>query len=100
LKASQKIGAKKTKKQKLGQRNLPSPTSFRGELLSVGGEMTVADGGSPKISLLWKSPKLMDEIGGDAQVKKLQSSDKAVCGAEKQSSSSLQKSVTISDCVV
>jgi hypothetical protein len=42
----------------------------------------------------------MDEIGGDAQVKKLQSSDKAVCGAEKQSSSSLQKSVTISDCVV
>jgi hypothetical protein len=41
----------------------------------------------------------MDETGGDAPNKKLKLSDKAICGVEKQSSS-LQKSVTISDSVV
>jgi hypothetical protein len=35
-------------------------TYFKGELLSVSGEMTVADGSAPKLSLLWKSSKLMD----------------------------------------
>jgi hypothetical protein len=62
--------------------------------------MIVTDGGAPKLSLLWKSSKLMDETRGDAQTKKLQLSGKAVCGVEKQSSSSLQKSVTIYDYVV
>jgi hypothetical protein len=37
-------------------------TSFRGELLSVSGEVVGADDGVPKFSLLWKSPKLMGEI--------------------------------------
>jgi hypothetical protein len=36
-------------------------TSFRGELLSVGGQVASEDGGSPMFSLLWKSPKLMGE---------------------------------------
>jgi hypothetical protein len=36
-------------------------TSFRGELLSVSGGMTIVDGGAPKLSLLWKSPKFVDE---------------------------------------
>jgi hypothetical protein len=32
-------------------------TSFRGELLSVGGEVISADGDALEFSLLWKSPK-------------------------------------------
>jgi hypothetical protein len=42
----------------------------------------------------------MDETGGEAPTKTLQLSGKAVCGAEKQPSSSLKKSIAISDCVV
>jgi hypothetical protein len=56
-------------------------TSFRGELLSVSGEVIVADGGVPEFCLLWKSPKLMGETGGDAPKKNLQLSGKVVCGA-------------------
>jgi hypothetical protein len=75
-------------------------TSFTGELLSVSDETTVADGGAPKLSLLWKSPKFMDETGGDVPTKKLRLSSKVICGADKQSFSSLQRSVTISDRVI
>jgi hypothetical protein len=71
--------------------------SFRGELLSVSCETDVADGGAPKLSLLWKSPKFMDDTGGDSPMKTLQLSSKAVCDLEKQPSSSLKKSSAISD---
>jgi hypothetical protein len=69
-------------------------------LLSVSDETTVADGGAPKLSLLWKSPKFMDGTGGDVPTKKLRLSSKVICGADKQSFSSLQRSVTISDRVI
>jgi hypothetical protein len=72
-------------------------TSFRGELLSVSGG---ADHGIPKFSLLWKSPKLMGETGGDAPKKKLRLSGKTISVAEKQTSSSLQKPLMISDFAV
>jgi hypothetical protein len=75
-------------------------TSFRGELLSVSGELVDADGGVPKFSLLWKSPKLMGETRGYAPKKKLQLTSKTISVAEKQTSSSLQKSVMFSDSVV
>jgi hypothetical protein len=74
-------------------------TSFRGELLSVSGEVIGTDGGVHKFSLRWTSSKLMGEAGGDASKKKLRLSGKAVSGAEKQTSS-LQKSMTIFDSVV
>jgi hypothetical protein len=51
-------------------------TSFRGELLSVGGQVVSADVGSPKFSVLWKSPKLVSDTGGDALKKTLRLSAK------------------------
>jgi hypothetical protein len=75
-------------------------TSFKGELLSVGGQVVGADGGSPKFSVLWKSPKLVSDIGGDALKKTLRLSAKTTITAEKQTSSSLQKSLTISDSAI
>jgi hypothetical protein len=39
-------------------------TSFRGELLSVGGQVAGANGGSPQFSVLWKSPKFVGATGG------------------------------------
>jgi hypothetical protein len=98
------------RREELPENQDPSPSvvaynesfgmSFKGQLSSFSGEMTITDGDSPKLSLLWKSPKLMDATGADASTKKLQLSGKAVCGAEKQSSSSLKKYVAIFDCVV
>jgi hypothetical protein len=73
-------------------------TSFRGELLSVSCEMAVADGGTSKLPLLWKSSKFMDDTEGDAPIKTLQLSSMTVCDLEKQPSFSLKKSSTISDC--
>jgi hypothetical protein len=72
-------------------------TSFRGELLSVSGQVAGANGGSPKFSVLWKSPKLVGETWGDAPKKKLRWTTKTTITTEKQSSSSLRKSLTISD---
>jgi hypothetical protein len=72
-------------------------TSFRGELLSVSGEVVGVEGGSPKFSLLWKSPKLMGETRGDALKKKLCLTSKTTSAVQKQSSSSLQKPLTISN---
>jgi hypothetical protein len=45
-------------------------TSFRGEWLSVSRETTVAGGGAPKLFLLWKSPKLVNETGEGVLKKK------------------------------
>jgi hypothetical protein len=46
-------------------------TSFSGELLSVSGGMAVVYGGAPKLSLLWKSPKFVDETGEGTPKKKI-----------------------------
>jgi hypothetical protein len=72
-------------------------TSFRGEMLSVSREVIGADSGSTKFSLLWKSPKLVGETRGDAPKKKLRLTTKTIVTAEKQSSSLLQRSLTISN---
>jgi hypothetical protein len=56
-----------------------------------------ADGGSSQFSVLWKSPKLVGATGGDASKKKLHLTAKTTSAAEKQSSSSLEKPLTISD---
>jgi hypothetical protein len=74
-------------------------TCFRGELLSVGGEVIGADGDVPEFYLLWKSPKFVGETRGDASKKKLRLTGKTVCVAKKQTSS-LQKSMMIFDSVV
>jgi hypothetical protein len=55
------------------------------------------DGGSPKFSLLWKSPKLMSETGEEVLKKKLHLAGGTTSVAEEQTSSSLQKDLTISD---
>jgi hypothetical protein len=55
------------------------------------------DGGSPKFSLLWKSPKLMSETGEEVPKKKLHLAGGTTSVAEEQTSSSLQKALTISD---
>jgi hypothetical protein len=38
-------------------------TSFRGELLSVMGEVVDLDDDTPKFALLWTSPESVDETG-------------------------------------
>jgi hypothetical protein len=58
-------------------------TSFRGELLSVSGEMAVVDGGAPKLSLLWKSFKFVDEIGEGVPKKKSWLTSETPSAAEK-----------------
>jgi hypothetical protein len=40
-------------------------TLYRGELLSVGCEVSRNKGGAPKILTLWKSSALIDETGGE-----------------------------------
>jgi hypothetical protein len=87
--------------EKIPQDQDPSPsiaafnesfgTSFRGELLSVSDETTSMDGGSTRLSLLWKSSKFMDDTGIDASLKMLRLSSKATCDLEKQPSSSLKR---------
>jgi hypothetical protein len=74
-------------------------TSFRGELLSAGGQVVGTDGGSPKFSVLWRSPKFVSEIGGDASKKILRLTDKTIVASE-QHTSSLEKSLRISDFAV
>jgi hypothetical protein len=59
-----------------------------------------ADGGSPKFSLLWRSPKFVSETGGDASKITLRLTDKTVVAPEGQTSSSLQKSSKISDSAI
>jgi hypothetical protein len=57
-------------------------------LLSIGGQVANVDDGSPKFFVLWKSPKLVGETGGDAPKKKLRLTAKTTITVEKQSSSS------------
>jgi hypothetical protein len=49
-------------------------TSHRGELLSVGCEVTKNKGGTPRILTLWKSPALIDETGEGGSDESLESS--------------------------
>jgi hypothetical protein len=58
------------------------------------GEWVDTDDGVPKFSLLWTSPEFVDE---DAPKKKLRLTGKTPSTAEKHTSSSLQKSLTIFD---
>jgi hypothetical protein len=40
-------------------------------LLSVSGKVAIVDGGAPKLSLLWKSLKFVDETGEGVPTKNL-----------------------------
>jgi hypothetical protein len=79
-------------------------TSFRSELLSVRGEVVDLDDDTPKFSLLWTSPGFVDEIGEELSKKRSRLTGKTPFVVEKhpsatgeQISSSLQKSLTISE---
>jgi hypothetical protein len=56
-----------------------------------------SDDGAPRLSLLWTSPEFVDETGEDVQTKKLRLTDKTPSAVKKHTSSSLQKSLTISE---
>jgi hypothetical protein len=78
-------------------------TSFRGELLSVRGEVVDSDDDAPRFSLLW-IPEFVDETGEEVLKKKPQLTgetpsavEKLSSAIEKHISSSLQKSLTISE---
>jgi hypothetical protein len=62
--------------------------------------MFVAGGGASKLLLLCNSSKIVDDTGGNAPMKTLRLLDNAVCDLEKQPSSSLKKTSTISERVV
>jgi hypothetical protein len=64
-------------------------TSFRGELLSVRGEVVDSDDGAPRLSLLWTSPEFMDETREDARTKKLRLTGKTPSAIKKHPSLSL-----------
>jgi hypothetical protein len=70
-------------------------TSFRGELLSVNGEMAVVDGGGPKLSLLWKSLKFVDETKEGVPKKKSRLTGETPSTAEKHFSV-VEKHVSLS----
>jgi hypothetical protein len=78
--------------------------SFRGELLSVMGEVVVSDDDAPKFALLWTSRESVDETGEELPKKRSRLTgetpsvvEKHPSAAEKQISSSLQKSLMISE---
>jgi hypothetical protein len=64
---------------------------YRGELLSVGCEVSRNKGGTPKILRLWKSSALIDETGGEGSEQSLHSLGGAVHDSEKEPHSSSQK---------
>jgi hypothetical protein len=66
-------------------------TLYRGELLSVGCEVSRNKGGAPKILTLWKSSALIDETGGQGSEQSLHSLGGAVHDSEKEPCSSSQK---------
>jgi hypothetical protein len=68
-------------------------TSFRGELLSVRGEVVDTDDGVPKFSLLWTSPEFVGETRGDAPKKRLWLTGRTTYVAEKHTSSSLSRNL-------
>jgi hypothetical protein len=69
-------------------------TSYRGELLSVGYELTGVGGGAPEILTLWKSPVLIHETGEGASEQMLHLFGEAGQGFEKGHSSSSKKAPT------
>jgi hypothetical protein len=66
-------------------------TLHRGELLSVGYEVSRNKGGAPKILTLWKSSTLIDETGEGGSEQLLHSLGGAVRGSRKEPRSSLKK---------
>jgi hypothetical protein len=66
-------------------------TLYRGELLSVGYEVSKNKGGAPKILTLWKSSALIDETGGEGSEQSLHSLGGAVRDSGKEPRSSPQK---------
>jgi hypothetical protein len=66
-------------------------TLYRGELLSVGCEVSRNKGGAPKILTLWKSSALIDETGGEGSEQSLHSLGGAVRDSGKEPRSSPQK---------
>jgi hypothetical protein len=78
-------------------------TSYRGELLSVGYEVTGVEGGASEILSLWKSPILINEIGEGASEQMLhlfgetaQDSGKGHYSSLKKTPMTLSKSSTSS----
>jgi hypothetical protein len=71
--------------------NTSFSTLYRGELLSVGCEVSRNKGGAPKILTLWKSSALIDETGGEGSEQSLRSHGGAVRDSGKEPRSSLQK---------
>jgi hypothetical protein len=59
-------------------------TLYRGELLSVGCEVSKNKGGTPKILTLWKSSALIDETGGEGSEQSLHSLGGAVRDSGKE----------------
>jgi hypothetical protein len=78
-------------------------TSFRGELLSVGGPVVSKDGSGHSFSVLWRSSKFLtehvSETGGDALKEMPRLTDKAIVAPEKQTSSSHRKSLGIAELI-
>jgi hypothetical protein len=66
-------------------------TSYRGELLSVGYEVTGVEGGAPEILMLWKSPMLINEKGEGASEQTLHLFSEAAQDFGKGHSSSSKK---------
>jgi hypothetical protein len=69
-------------------------TSYRGELLSVGYEVTGVGGGAPEILTLWKLPVLIHETGEGASEQTLHLFGEAEQGFGKGHSSSSKKTPT------
>jgi hypothetical protein len=66
-------------------------TLYRGELLSVGCEVSRNKGGAPKILMLWKLSALIDETGEEGSEQSLHTLGGAVRDSRKEPRSSSQK---------
>jgi hypothetical protein len=58
-------------------------TSHRGELLSVGCEVTKNRDGTPRILMLWESPALTDETGEEGLDESLETLEGIACGSRR-----------------
>jgi hypothetical protein len=66
-------------------------TSHRGELLSVGCEVTKNKDGTPKSLTLWESPALIDETGEEGLDELRETLEGIACGSRRGADSSLKK---------
>jgi hypothetical protein len=66
-------------------------TSHRGELLSVGCEVTKNRDGTPRILMLWESPALIDETGEEGSDESLETLEGIACGSRRGADSSQKK---------